>query len=273
MCPIATSASVTANSHPTSQVIVATSGKTECIFVCRPRLTARGHLYGGDDLDALQHCRDQRGRDPIIAKAALASDGKKARGNQLAQVSARRRARDIGAVSKLSGRQRLAAHKGIKHRRSRSVTHESGHLHQICRRDHRQTLSLIPEAYQSKTVWHGPNCSRGTIVNPAARMRCGPSRATVGMEDGMVAYWVARSKVNDPEQYKNYADLGDADHREIRRQVPSAGRQVQGPSRARRNFTASSSSRFRASRRQSLATNCPSTSRPPRTARRTARAN
>jgi hypothetical protein len=44
--------------------------------------------------------------------------------------------RDIGAVSKLSGCQRLAAHKSVKHRRSRSVTHESGDLHQICRRDH-----------------------------------------------------------------------------------------------------------------------------------------
>ena len=74
--------------------------------------------------------------DAIIAEAALASDSQKPRGNQLAQMAARRRARDIGAVSKLSGRQRLAAHKGIKHRRARSVTHESGHFHQICRRDH-----------------------------------------------------------------------------------------------------------------------------------------
>ena len=29
----------------------------------------------------------------------------------------------------------------------------------------------------------------------------------VGMEDEMVAYWVARSKVNNPDQYKKYADL------------------------------------------------------------------
>jgi hypothetical protein len=29
----------------------------------------------------LQHCRDQRGRDPIIAEAALASDSQKPRGN------------------------------------------------------------------------------------------------------------------------------------------------------------------------------------------------
>ena len=99
-------------------------------------VTAGRHLYGGNDLDALQLCRDQRGRDPIIAEAAVANDSQKPRGNQLAQVAARRRARDMGAVSKLSGRQRLAAHKGVKHRRSRSVTHESGHLHQICRRDH-----------------------------------------------------------------------------------------------------------------------------------------
>src|SRR6478752_9094984 len=32
----------------------------------------------------------------------------------------------------------------------------------------------------------------------------------VRMEDEMVAYWVARSKVNDPEQYKKYADLAPA---------------------------------------------------------------
>jgi len=30
----------------------------------------------------------------------------------------------------------------------------------------------IPEAYQSKTVRHGPNWSRETIANLAARMRC-----------------------------------------------------------------------------------------------------
>ena len=44
-------------------------------------------------------------------------------------------------------------------------------------------------------------------------MRVSPSKAvmlTVGMEDEMVAYWVARSKVNDTEQYKKYADLAPA---------------------------------------------------------------
>jgi uncharacterized protein (DUF1330 family) len=146
----------------------------------------------------------------IIAETALASDSQKPRGNQLAQVAARRRARDIGAVSKLRSRQRLAAHKGVEHRRSRSVTNESRHFHQICRRDHAQTLSPMPEADQSKTVRHGPNCSRETIANLAARMRWSPSLAralTVGTEDEMVAYWVARAKVNDPDQYKKYADL------------------------------------------------------------------
>jgi uncharacterized protein (DUF1330 family) len=29
---------------------------------------------------------------------------------------------------------------------------------------------------------------------------------TVGMEDQMVAYWVARSKVNNPGQYKKYTE-------------------------------------------------------------------
>ena len=57
------------NSFLASQVIVATSGKTEGIVVCRPRLTAGWYLDGGDDLDALEHCRDQRGRDPIVAEA------------------------------------------------------------------------------------------------------------------------------------------------------------------------------------------------------------
>ena len=40
-------------SYLAGQVIVATSGKTECIVVCRPRPMAGWHLYGGDDLDAL----------------------------------------------------------------------------------------------------------------------------------------------------------------------------------------------------------------------------
>ncbi len=31
--------------------------------------------------------------------------------------------------------------------------------------------------------------------------------ATVGTEDEMVAYWVARAKVNNPDQYKKYTDL------------------------------------------------------------------
>ena len=126
------------DSYLASQVIVATSGKTQCIVVSRPRLMAGRHLYGGDDLHALQHCRDQRGRDPIIAEAAVANDSQKPRGNQFAKVAARRRSRDIGVVSKLFTRQRPTAHKGAKHRRSRSVTHESGHFHQICRRDHPQ---------------------------------------------------------------------------------------------------------------------------------------
>src|SRR5260370_2633056 len=103
------------DSYLASQVIVATSGKTECIVVCRPRPMARWHLYGGDDLDALQHCRDQRGRDPIIAEAALASGSQKPRGNQLTQGAARRRARDIGALSKLLARHTLPPHKHPKH--------------------------------------------------------------------------------------------------------------------------------------------------------------
>ena len=37
----------------TGQVIVATSGKANCVVVCRPRLMAGRHLDGGDDLDAL----------------------------------------------------------------------------------------------------------------------------------------------------------------------------------------------------------------------------
>jgi uncharacterized protein (DUF1330 family) len=33
-----------------------------------------------------------------------------------------------------------------------------------------------------------------------------PTVLTVGMEGQMVAYWVARSKVNDPDQYKKYTE-------------------------------------------------------------------
>jgi uncharacterized protein (DUF1330 family) len=44
-------------------------------------------------------------------------------------------------------------------------------------------------------------------------MRCRPGLAgtlAIGMEDKMAAYWVARAKVNNPEQYKKYADLAPA---------------------------------------------------------------
>lgn len=47
---------------------------------------------------------DQRARDPVVGEAPVASDSQKPRGNQLAQVAARRRAGDIGAVGKLFGR-------------------------------------------------------------------------------------------------------------------------------------------------------------------------
>src|SRR5262245_4890187 len=65
----------------------------------------------------------------------------------------------------------------------------------------------MPGAHQSTSVRQGPNCSRGTMASLASRLRgsLGPR-----MEDEMVAYWVARAKVNDPEQYKKYADLAPA---------------------------------------------------------------
>jgi uncharacterized protein (DUF1330 family) len=33
-----------------------------------------------------------------------------------------------------------------------------------------------------------------------------PAMLTVAMEDRMVAYWVARSKVNNPDQYRKYTE-------------------------------------------------------------------
>jgi uncharacterized protein (DUF1330 family) len=41
------------------------------------------------------------------------------------------------------------------------------------------------------------------MAHPAVKM---PTMLTVGMEDQMVAYWVARSKVNNPDQYKKYTE-------------------------------------------------------------------
>src|SRR6516165_5333661 len=67
-------------------------------------------------------------------------------------------------------RQRLATHKGAKqsslvqcHLRERPLPPDLPPRPSL-------TLSLIPE-YQSKTVPPGPNCSRETIANLAARMR------------------------------------------------------------------------------------------------------
>src|SRR5437868_9021967 len=46
---------------------------------------------------------------------------------------------------------------------------------------------------------------------PASQQECAIALAGEGaqvrMEDEMVAYWVARSKVNDPVQYKKYTEL------------------------------------------------------------------
>jgi hypothetical protein len=85
---------------------------------------------------------------------------------------------------------------------------------------------------------------------------------TVGMEDDMVAYWVARSKVNNPDQYKKYTDV-----------VPGilekfGGKILEGPEKFHR-FSSSS----RASRRRSPATNRSSTLRRRRTAGRAAQAS
>jgi uncharacterized protein (DUF1330 family) len=55
-----------------------------------------------------------------------------------------------------------------------------------------------------------PNCSRETNRQPRsndALKPCTGKGANGWMEDEMVAYWVARAKVNDPDQYKKYADL------------------------------------------------------------------
>jgi uncharacterized protein (DUF1330 family) len=155
------------------------------------------------------HCCDQRGCDPIVAEAAVANDREEPRGNQLAQVAARRRARDIGAVSKLGSRQRLAAHKGVEHRRSRGVTHESGHLHQICRRDHRQPYRCHRKHINpNSSAWAEPFArDNREPLSKDALQPYSSKGAHVGMEDGMVAYWVARAKVNDPDQYRKYADL------------------------------------------------------------------
>ena len=87
------------------------------------------------------------------------------------------------------------------------------------------------------TVRHEPNCSRETIASLAALMRCSPTPAralTAGMEDEMVAYWVARSKVNHPDHRHRVPELRE---------------------------------------RRSPATSRPNTLRPRRTARRTARAS
>jgi uncharacterized protein (DUF1330 family) len=55
-----------------------------------------------------------------------------------------------------------------------------------------------------------PNCSRETNREPRSKDAlepCTDEGANGWMEDEMVAYWVARAKVNDPDQYKKYADL------------------------------------------------------------------
>jgi uncharacterized protein (DUF1330 family) len=56
--------------------------------------------------------------------------------------------------------------------------------------------------------------SPAIVGNQAASLRGGPQRAhpvqcrpSQGKETSMPAYWVARSKINDPVEYKKYTDL------------------------------------------------------------------
>ena len=48
----------------------------------------------------------------------------------------------------------------------------------------------------------------------------------------MPAYWVARSKINDPVEYKKYTDLVPGDHRQVRRQGAGARRPLSDHGRA-----------------------------------------
>jgi uncharacterized protein (DUF1330 family) len=85
----------------------------------------------------------------------------------------------------------------------------------------------------------------------------------------MVAYWVARSKVNDPEQYKKYADLAPAIIGKFGGKFLARGGKfkiLEGPEKFHRFIVIEFPSFEKAIR-------CPSTLRPRRTARRTARAS
>jgi len=65
-------------------------------------------------------------------------------------------------------------------------------------------------------------------------MRC---RIAVGMEDEMVAYWVARSQVNDPEQYKKYTDIVPGILQKFGGKILARGgrfKTLEGPERFRR---------------------------------------
>src|SRR5436190_7023828 len=151
------------------QVIVATSRKPQRLVSCRAWLMARRHFGGGDQLDAFQHACNQRRRDAVIAEAALARYDQKPCGNKLAQVAARSRTGDIGAISKFSGGQGLAAHEGGKHSRPCGITDQRGNFDQIC--IHRAILSPGPQARQPVTVRHRPKRSRATTANCAAKMQ------------------------------------------------------------------------------------------------------
>jgi uncharacterized protein (DUF1330 family) len=95
----------------------------------------------------------------------------------------------------------------------------------------------------------------------------------VGMEDEMVAYWVARSKVNNPDQYKKYADLVPGILQKFGGKFLARGGKfkiLEGPDKFHR-FVVIEFPSFEKER--SPATNRPNTLRPRRTARRTERAS
>jgi hypothetical protein len=125
----------------------------------------------GGGIGSLEHTSDQRRRQAVIAKATLACHRQQPRRNKPAEMLACGRARYVGAVGQLGCRQRLSAHQGRKHCRSRGIPYERGDFDQICDLGHSVIVQAPHRQQQAKTVRDRPNRQVVTIRIFAATMR------------------------------------------------------------------------------------------------------
>jgi hypothetical protein len=97
---------------------------------------ARRQLDGRHRLDAFEHGGDQRRCDAVIGKPPLARHGDEPCIDELREMLAGGRWRNVRQKRELAAGQRAAAHQRVEHGRARRIAHQRRELDHICCRYH-----------------------------------------------------------------------------------------------------------------------------------------